>query len=62
MIFGGCRKMQRMETCCVVEVDHKEKQMNLLKQEKEIQMTAAGPIEQNQFFVSGDEIYALQYE
>ena len=54
--------MQRMETCCVVEVDHKEKQMNLLKQEKEIQMTAAGPIEQNQFFVSGDEIYALQYE
>lgn len=25
-------------------------------------MTAAGPIEQNQFFVSGEEIYALQYE
>lgn len=72
IIFGGMRKMSQTDIWCIVQVDHKEKSIEILEEldGKKIKnkkdgefMSQAGSIEQNQYFINNnEEIYAVKYE
>ena len=71
LVFGGCRKMQQIETWCIVEISHTDREISLLRQlhDRPINNKKAsdmmneqgrGRVEQNQICQDEAYVYALK--